>query len=612
MSILFGLHDPDAARRLSAISYRPKALQELPWLVTQEQHVGNLSVFLAGSPTTPVSFEEEKESGRKALVLGSFVTGKPAQHSCAEVLLETARTNGRESVSGQNGYYLAMLYEPGGCLALGTDVLGYFPLYYWQYQDVFMFTSSPAFFRGHPLFSVQPNPYAVASLLMIAQPSGGQTVLKGVRRNKPGHLVDWSPTQGAVEREANPLRMTDTFFTTPYQQIRDRFHELFSQIAQQTASVPHLSFCLSGGQDSRFLAGYYGATRPAASITAFSLGGGRDMELDYAKRASSALGWRHRVQDVDSDGYVDYTYRQLELEQLGGTFVNPGDWAAIDELRQINSPFLSGYFGDAVMGETSLKSAFNMQTGEYGFDTAFTEINRYGFSPEDTGKLLKSVASSIVVEEVRENLRSVYHSIEGYPFQKAWLFGMGQRQRYHISPIVWRLSLGAWPVQPYLDRDILEIAAGMSLPCFLDRRIQADLLRMHFPKLARIPFDRNALQPGYLIKPLHARLDACAMTLFPKSVYLYRQLVKRLMPQMERRYYYRVYDFNGPGWMKIRHLAEQSRKIPNPVLCTERLDALLPPADKPAVLEDGIIDSARLKTLTGLVIWNGSLSAEPG
>jgi hypothetical protein len=102
-----------------------------------------------------------------------------------------------------------------------------------------------------------------------------------------------------------------------------------------------------------------------------------------------------------------------------------------------------------------------------------------------------------------------------------------------------------------------------------------ELLRSRFPHLARLPLDRNSWNTTPLL-PTHAgRLRrAVARAAAPFTTRL-----QRAASRVERRYYHRVYDFNGPGWQKVRRLAEPHREHLSPWFRMDRLHAYVPPPD---------------------------------
>ena len=601
MAVILGIRDPDSARRAFVRARLPDSLSGLPHLKRQQTTVAGLDVIWDAPPSTPISEAKDKVFGleRFAWVVGDFDAPYSVNSDAAPRLLKRTahETPDFSCISGQNGYYLAMLYEGESRLVLGTDVFGLFPLYYWSRGDVFLFGTSPELFKLHPLFVAEPSLYGVASVLLVNHISGGQSLFQDVRRCNPGSFIEWTPVRGVREAEANPLRMSDSGFDLPYTEFRDRVSACLDEFHGSLARLPNLNLSLSGGQDSRTLAGYLSKYMPSNAVCAVSLGKKTDMELSYALKVSRLYGWRHRYADVGFENFPTSANCQLRLESMQGPFASFEMGTIVSILANIDAPVISGYFGDPVIGDGQILGALSPQTGEFEFSRVLKKFRRYGFSREEVVDLLLSQDGPSIVGSVIDELQKQWNLIDGKLFQKAWLFSMTNRVRFHIGAIIWRMSLGAWPLLPYVDRRLLEIVASMPMNYFADRRIQADIIKRDFPELALLPLDRNDRRPGYLVKPWHRKVR--------DHLPGFWRLERALSQHGEHRYYYRIYDFNSPGWKLVREEAEQFRSASSSLLSPSSVAKHLPKPCTVAAFEDQIMDASKVKTLAGLLLWNG-------
>ena len=251
------------------------------------------------------------------------------------------------------------------------------------------------------------------------------------------------------------------------------------------------------------------------------------------------------------------------------------------------------------MGDRHLRAALSPKTGLFGFDELLGNLNGYGFSAEDVAKLIPGHDGKRTVAELIEALREEWNAIDALPFQKAWMFQLNNRQRFHVGSIIWRLSLGAWPLLPYYDRNLLDAVTAMPLNYLSERRIQVDIIKRSFPRLATLPLDRNAVGPEYLVAPLYRKF-------IPPISEVSWRLYRLLERGRERRYYHRTYDFNAPGWRSVRREAEPYRRHAKNLLNQEALDTLLPPADATPYYANAVRDASKVKTLLGLVMWYGT------
>jgi asparagine synthase (glutamine-hydrolysing) len=82
-------------------------------------------------------------------------------------------------------------------------------------------------------------------------------------------------------------------------------------------------------------------------------------------------------------------------------------------------------------------------------------------------------------------------------------------------------------------------------------------------------------------------------------------LRERPQDGIEPRYYYRMYDLNGPGWRAIRRLAEPHRETLSDLFDVKALREYLPPPEDTIEMRDTIVDGSGRKLLLGLMLWRG-------
>jgi asparagine synthase (glutamine-hydrolysing) len=547
-----------------------------------------------------MSIDKVSAPQRFAWVVGDFDASYRIASDAAERLLHRTQGDPKDlaCISGQNGYYLAALFYDEPRLAIGTDALGLFPLYYWTARDICMFGTSPELFKLHPSYAAKPSLYGIASVLLINHISDGRSVFDGVRRADLGHYVQWTPEGGVRETSANPIRMSNASFDVPYETCLERVSSCLDGFHKAVAGLPKADIYLSGGQDSRAVAGYMGKHLPRDVVRAVSLGQQGDQELQYARKVSRVLGWPHRYCDVEFPKYPWFATTQLRMESLQGPFASFDTRTALPLLAERGGPFFSGYLGDPIVGDGQVNNAISPTTGEIEFDTLFKTINGYGFQLSDAAHLMPGRAGREALEEVIHNLKRDWNDIDGHRFQKAWLFAMTHRVRFHVGSIIWRMSLGAWPLLPYYDRSLLDAVTSMPLAYLRRRRTQVDIIKREFPRLATLPLDRNVVGAEYLVTPLYRKFIP---PISEVSWTLYRLLERG----RERRYFHRTYDLNAQGWRLVRQDAERYRRHAKHLFDGDALDKLLPLADATPRYENMVRDASKTKTLLGLVMWYG-------
>lgn len=589
MTCVFGLLDPNIERRELTLRLVKARLADAPDDTTDVWARGALTILAQHGSTAPL--DQAEDAGRWAWVLG-HINESSTVSSAAQVLTAAAGRDGAIGINGLNGYYLACLLEADGAVTLGVDALGFFPLYVWANAEVLIFSSQPGLLRLHPNCAGHLSLEGLAGILLQGHIANGQTLWQGIVRPDAGHAVRWTPSHGARSHAVNPLTPNDRYFGNSYESARNLFnatlHDAVSRsIARESGP---LGMMLSGGLDSRLVAGHLQAVAPGRA-SAFIFGDKRDIEVRCARDVAHHQSMPQVLIPIQFAAFTSLAERGVNDEHLCNTLQDFGWLSGMPTVRKYGLRMVSGFIGDPIMGGSLIPWAFDPQRGAYSFDTMFARLNRGGFSPAEIVALLPHPPMASIVNSVITEMRARYEALPGLPFQKSWLWGLQNRLRYHVAPYVWRLSSAAWPLMPFYDSAMLNVAAGMPLDFIGERRMQIDTLKKNFPALARLPLDRNSYDSTPLLPTRFYRLKT--------------QVLAKLRPHSqhaERRAYYRVFDINNAGWRTIRERAESQRAALCKLVDANVLAAYLPPPDSAIAARDGIIDTARHKILLGLML----------
>lgn len=593
MTLLAGIVDPDAVHARQFLDGVRGLSLVLPWLKHTESRLGRLSLSLDSAPQSPYS-TCQGATGRATFVLGDVL--HQTETDSATYLNAQSLDGGPDTLGRQNGYYIAGMVDEHDAIYLAADQLGLMPLYYWADQERFCFSTSPNAFLHHPGFGSKPDLMGIAGVLMTMYASGNRTVYADVRRLPPGHVLRWRANEGVRLTDVNSLKVHDRYFGWPLTRCQNLIQNSFNESVIRLAKLSETSVLLSGGLDSRLVAGCLRWHLPYKAPV-ITLGEPADHEMQCARRVAKSLGWPQHPVPVDLNAYPKWAPVQSRLEGMQTSFVEFMWWQALEKLHDLKPRIMTGFLGDAVMGATQIAYGFDEGKQRHGFETQFTRTNRYGFTAADTSKLLGEPGLG---EAVAEELRAAWNAYDGLPFQKCWQFDLHYRQRLHVGPAAWRLSFGAWPTLPYTSSEFVAVMAGMAVPVVGGRRAQFEMLKHKFPKLAVLPLDRSGTDTPPAVPTLSWTLKSRLSKLF-----------EALAPQnnVERRQYVRHFNVNGIGWQAVRELSENCRPAAETIFDPDALVAALPPLGTPLHIPDPIIDGARYKTLMGLMLQLGTTIA---
>ena len=585
--------DPDSSRRAAFCADAWARIAPLPGLVQGGCSSGDFQAAWAVGARAPIAFASDDrgaaalwgealhEDGRRVEIRG----------------LRAAWSDPDARTAPFDGYHAAVVYQAEKGLLLGADLIGMFPIYWWASGGVLLAGSSPELFRLHPSFRSRVDIEGLAAMLLTMYSVGGRTLLDGVRRLAPGNLLRARPGKIPEERENYRLPLSARYHDMPFSAQVELLHEVLEDAVHR--HVPRNEACtlaLSGGRDSRLVAGLL--ERQGSSVTALTFGERGDMEMSCATGVARATGFAHRTLPLAVDPEGECAVRHARWLHCTTGFGSLAHWGSPARMDGVPSRLVTGYVMDVVVGGSHFTWAYDRVNRQMSFDSFFARINAHGVAEDTLRGLLGRGPASDLVDCARSRIQSVYDSYSDVESQRAWCFDIHHRQRFHVGNPPWMFSFASWPVQPALDQRVLSVAGGLPVSTLAERRAQDEMLKRFYPHLAELPLDRNSFNT----EPLSPRVR------YLVGQYIGQRLapLRKLVPGRgddERRFYYRVFDFNSPGWQAVRRLAEPYRDRLDGLLDRDRLDEYLPPPDVELRVKNGIVDSSGRKMLVGLMLW---------
>ncbi|NEP05691.1 MAG: hypothetical protein F6K34_13190, partial [Okeania sp. SIO4D6] len=494
-----------------------------------------------------------------------------------------------------DGFYAAVVYNPEHGLIVGADLLGFFPLYYYTDENVILIGSSPELFRYYPNFNTKFNPQGLVGLLLLRHLVDEQTLWSNTKRLGAGKILQWDPETGAKELEYYrlPCSINNTpYFHLSFAEHLDILDEAIDQaITRHTSTSKKHNFLLSGGLDSRMLAGFL--QRQGIDPVAFTLGKQGDIELECATTVARHLNWEHRVISTPMSKYPFYVNLVANWEHLaGGSGGITGMFSdAHSYLRDSPGTIINGFSMDRVVG--------GWKNSDVSFESAFKICNRRGYSPEVLSKLLNQDIFGNLVSDTIGILQKNYENYSDLEWQRPWCFSLYYSNRFVLGMMAWEISFGAWPILPILDRKLLETVVVLPPSTMNNRRAQKELVSTRFPQLAQLPLDHNS----WNIEPLKPTQTRQQLSLLFKAQQKWRRL--KLEFGYDQRYYYRILDINNAGWQAVRREAEPYRSKVEHLFNMDVFNELLPPPDvKLKFKSDSILEASGIKVLLGLLLWS--------
>lgn len=550
-------------------------------LTQRRVDAGSTSIVWSASPTAPTSVNVA--GGGATVLWGDAI--KAGAGGFADARAVGASWSG-STPTAYDGFHAAVSVDAAGRITAGADILGLFPVYYTAAGDVRMVASSPESFRSHESFSSRVSVEGLVTVLMLCGPFEGPCLLDGVRRLRRGRVLEWRVNESPREVTQYDLPVAQQHAHLSFDdQIDLLFHATDDTLRRHNPDAARHGLLLSGGRDSRLLAGCLAAQ--GADIDAFTIGLPTDFEIECSRLVARELGFAHHTARPRDEGFPSYAKRAARVEHLSAGMGTIDTWGYVEPSRVLPARSSNGYS----RGREVLLMPRD-------FDAMLERLSYRGIPTATLRALLRDDAA---VDGVVARLRSMYDAVDADDRAEAgFQLSMAAYHRFYIGGIPWRLSFGSWPVMTVLDRAFLDAWIGIPISVLCDRGIIEPMLQRYFPRLAKLPLDRNA----FSTRPIA-----------PSLGYRVRERISARLPQApapdvgERRQYYRQYDFDNPGWRAIRRSAEPMRDALAEWFDMTAVNRVLPSPDVSANIADPMHDGFDAKTLTGFMLWLDATAA---
>ncbi|MBD3672548.1 MAG: hypothetical protein HUJ26_03380 [Planctomycetaceae bacterium] len=596
--------EPDPTIRRTFLLQATSVLESDSELEVHSAEVGELAVVWAHGAHVPVGFIQDSQDF--CLLLGYAIDDQ--ERHLDENILQREWTKETVNQPGWSGYFAAVRYSETTGLAVDVDLLGYFPMYVYHRDGVLIAGSSGALFESHPLFRSELDPLGLAGILLTNGLVNERTLFKDVRQLSAGCRLFRSPAGLVSDLRTWELEVASDESISFEETVSSVDEELIAAIQRHRPPNESTTLMLSGGLDSRLMAGYL--DRVGMNFSATTFGRSIDFEVRGARQVTRLLEIPHT--EITTEGseeeIVRTASRIAHLDHLTHGFSGiQGERASIGSTSPM---FWSGHFLDDLLGGYAAGFAIDPETHQLSFETFFRKLNRWGMAPKTLSRLIQPSFddSDEAVASVIESFRATWNGYTGSDAQKSFQLKLATRARYHLAGSLHRLSFDTWPITPHLDRRLLNRMIRVPLEFSLRRRLENRLLSSSFPELDALPLDTNSFRfensSGLKARhPLHPRkLWVSAQ----KSLRSWYWLHWR---RTEPRRYHRVFDPDQRDWKIIRAAAEPHRQELSTWLDDRELRKVLPSPEVNLGYADPFADGAAFRNLCGLMLWKaGSVS----
>jgi asparagine synthetase B (glutamine-hydrolysing) len=403
----------------------------------------------------------------------------------AEQLLDRYLDGGREALCGLNGtYVVAVLEDAPRRLTLIKDRAGYSKLFYWSEGGRLMFASEYKAISWHPSFDKAVNPVCVADIFLYRTPLEGRTLFRDVHSLPPAGVLTFEEGRARVDTYWKIRHCPPGTPEKTDEQYADELAERFRTAVRRRVR-PNACLLITGGLDSRIVAGFYQAEAAASGLVASTIGQPAGQDVQVGRSLARALNIPHHHIPLGCDYLARYA--------APGTWRSEGKNGAYASWILAQAPFmaarglrytLSGLFGNYISARHYPKETFRARTLAEGIAAVEGNLNPY--LSQLQGILRPEVFAS-AARESAATLSMIFRRAETDDLiQKTDEFNFYFRVCRHGNT---EDSLGdvSQALETFLDIDVFDYAIGQIPPRARARALfYHQIIARHLPQAARV------------------------------------------------------------------------------------------------------------------------------
>ncbi|MFZ1989745.1 MAG: asparagine synthase-related protein [Alphaproteobacteria bacterium] len=392
----------------------------------------------------------------------------------------------------QNGNYTIAIHDaPNRRTRLISSWGGFLPLYLHADSNRLAFADSLAALQELAGKSFAPDEVGLAELYWLGYQVGDRTALEGVSHIPPGVIVDidWRSGQRSVKTWTRSGFEGSSLSAVSKDDPVEAFLALLRQACRRLKRPERrYGIKLSGGMDSRLLL----ACWEDKNIAAYTFGAARSVETKIARRLAQSFGISFNEAVIEGDFFSEIQRPLIARFGIAEYF----HAALLPAFVQTGCDLtLDGLLGDVLFGGLTLKRSGGLAAkvmNAFGLVPpplemkSHDEMAEYIFSQTAVGDGTFRVLHPDIHDKLDRQRDEVKHDIAAYlrslPQERGFIglytdYILGNRSRRYISLQGASCRPEVETLYPYIDRDILQFAAGLDAATVAGKRFYMRVYR---------------------------------------------------------------------------------------------------------------------------------------
>lgn len=422
---------------------------------------------------------------------------------------------------------------------------------------------------------IEIDPTGLAGMLSFGYHLGDRTLLREVKCLPHARHIEfrtatdtfgieryWNYPYGEMEAPAGEAELAEALHRHLARALKRRLHK-----------VEKILLPVSGGLDSRTMAGLLAQSDYSGEVLAYSYGQPSSHDARYGRAIARKLGYRH----IHIPTPVDFMTRHMEQAawRFDAEWAADSNWGArfshthpaLGDIRGYT--VLSGFMGDIILG--SDRYNYRRHAGDAPLSTEqLAEIFIGAVRDMPIDGLLDATSVTEAENGIAAIARETFEPLQDLaPFFALLRSEFIHRQRRHTATVTQSVEHDLKAITPFLDRDVVDFSTRIPLDLFHNKLLYKRMIRDHLPAVAGVPYAGTGLplSDAPLRQALKWRLD---------------RLIKHF-PQLQRRLARRnaFFDFRGGVIAEAHFFRERIGALKSlspplvPGAAAQRMEALL-------------------------------------
>ena len=423
-------------------------------------------------------------------------SGDLAKHFCRQYEAGNA-----DFISGLEGKFACALWDKQNEeLRLISDKFGLYPIYYQVIKDGFVFSSElKTIIRVSQMLDpvkIELDELGVLEYFTFGHPLDTRTLVKDVRILPSGSVLSFRFDRGIQLRKYYDISFRpENEKETEYSAYIPEHQHLMTEIVQQRVFPgEQIDLALSGGLDSRTIAGYF--HRLGIPFTSSTFGFPKNIDVTAAEQVARVVNAPHQFYHFQPQYVPDHAHEAVYLmDGMGRLGHLHFMFLAQQSADQAGRFLFSGYMGDVPHGlglaptrkfapdlrkVDSRSSLIRYIKDRYG---SFLPSNdhRNAFASFNVDRLQESLEDELSTVLDRAHSNNFYHQAEYYRFtQREWRW---ITLDCVVSPRYFRREVRV----PFADSRLIDFLYSLPLSARYNQSMYIQSFCDAFPDLAVIP-----------------------------------------------------------------------------------------------------------------------------